>query len=871
MTFINPDRADLLATIGLKKNISGADGSYLYDTEGNRYFDCHSQYGAVPFGYNDQKLKEIILCFFNDKLPAMVQPISNPIAESLAERLTKLAPGKMRYVTYVNSGAEAVEAAVKVAISKTGRKKLIALKSGFHGKTRAALTLTHTPDYSEPFYAGDRANNVVHIQAGDLETLENHLKTREYAAFFVEPIQGEGGMQVPPQGFLKQAEALCKAYKTLFVVDEVQTGLGRTGRLFACEHEGLEPDILLLAKALGGGVVPLGAVLMTKDVWNSDYGLNHSSTFANNGFTCHVGNAVLDRLTENDCQLLGEIVEKGRYLRERLLGLVEKYPNAFSGVSGRGLMHGLSLKAWRGNYFFNYLSKTGLIVPFVSGYLFNCHKIYTVPTTTQSNVLRIAPSLTISFEQIDSILDALHDVGEQLNSGNYFRLLKYAFETDVSSVIRKDAIYEAREMVVENIDKLGRFAFLIHPTSEEDIISGLKSSFKNIPDDLINELLLWADKLSSKQMTSADVFYLPRLETKRGGFVDGYLIFAPFTPRQMLRMSAKDRIKLMNAYIDAAKKVDANVVGLGAFTSIISKGGEMVADAGPVITSGNSLTALTAFHGVKQVLAMQGKSLSDTHVAVIGAYGSVGRISSLKLAEECREISLIGNPNNASSTRLLQILAGEIIQQALQSVQGNLLKRQGTLVDGLIKNELLCRKESSDEDFISLYSAFDAFWTKNPSERFIHISTDIRLLANRWDAVISATSQGESFIDPSHFKLNAVICDVARPSDLLSSLNGERDDLICFEGSLLKLPEKVRFGEENLQGFPTGVGLACLSETIVLAMSQVKRNYSIGSRMSLADAEWIYEESVAHGFEVYLNLPVAMSVTSHRVDEAVYA
>ncbi|HWI54606.1 MAG TPA: aspartate aminotransferase family protein, partial [Desulfobacteria bacterium] len=311
---INPTMDKVLKTFKLDIAYHRADGLHLYDKDGNRYLDFIAQYGAVPFGYNPPEIVSAIREFLDSGIPTMVQPSIPLKAVELAERLLAAAPGNMAQVTFCQSGAEAVETGIKLASSATGKPKIVSASNSFHGKTMGALSATGRQVYQEPFFVP--VPGFMTVPFDDLDALEEMFSNEgnNIAAFIVEPIQGEGGIIIPSEGYLKQAGELCRKYRILLIVDEIQTGLGRTGRLFACEEEGVEPDILLLAKALGGGMVPVGACLCTKEVWNQDFGKLHSSTFANNNLTCSVGLAVLDKLTQEDSAIVKNAAVKGKYI-----------------------------------------------------------------------------------------------------------------------------------------------------------------------------------------------------------------------------------------------------------------------------------------------------------------------------------------------------------------------------------------------------------------------------------------------------------------------------------------------------------------------------------------------------------------------------
>jgi acetylornithine/succinyldiaminopimelate/putrescine aminotransferase len=423
--FTNPDRKRILDLIGFSRVGQSADGHYICDSDGNKYFDCLSQYGAVPFGHNSPVIWEAIQAVNRNREPALIQPFRSSAAEALAQRLVEVSPVGPGYVTFTCSGAETVEAAIKLARAKTDKKTILATEMSFHGKTLGALSATGNDKYKIPFNLDTTAFD--HIPYGDLEALQQRLRLGDVAGFIVEPIQGEGGMRVPPSGYLKKAADICRAHKVLIIIDEIQSGLGRTGKLFACEDEGFQPDILLLAKALGGGIVPIGACICAKRVWTESFGHLHSSTFANNQLTCSVGLAVLEHLLHDSRQLIKNVAAKGSFLANGLQSLVQRYPRAFIATDGAGLMRGITLRPWKleNDYFLTYISSTGMAVPLACAYLLHEHKILTVPTFNKNAVLRLQPSLTVTYEELNKVLMAFDGLGSTIANGNFKHLLSF--------------------------------------------------------------------------------------------------------------------------------------------------------------------------------------------------------------------------------------------------------------------------------------------------------------------------------------------------------------------------------------------------------------------------------------------------------------
>ena len=295
---LNSRLTALLELIKADKPLVRASGLYFWDSGGNQYLDFLCGYAALSLGHNHPRVCEAV-----DKvkaLPNLVEGLSL-LAGALAHNLVVLAPGELQRVYFANSGAEVVDAAIKLARAATDRVKLVACRKGFHGRTIGALSVMDRREYTDPFKP--LLADVTIVPFGDSGALEAALRRRDVAGFVVEPIQGEAGIIIPPEGYLKAARDLCTHYGTLLIADEVQTGLGRTGMMFAVEHENVVPDVLLLGKALGGGVMPLSALLTTDALWRASKGGTarspfHTSTFGGNTRACAAALATLEVLTE---------------------------------------------------------------------------------------------------------------------------------------------------------------------------------------------------------------------------------------------------------------------------------------------------------------------------------------------------------------------------------------------------------------------------------------------------------------------------------------------------------------------------------------------------------------------------------------------
>ena len=884
---LNPERRFLLQHIGFDKNITKALGNYYVDEAGNRYLDFLAQYGAVPFGHNPAALWETIYRHGSEHQPAFVQPLTSPGAEALAARLVDIAPGKMRYVTFVNSGAEAAEAAIKLARAHTGRQTILSTVRGFHGKTLGALSATDNPAYRAPFLLDTTCFE--RIAFDDLDSLETRLMRGDVAAFLVEPIQGEGGMRVPSRGYLLGAARICKQYGTLFVLDEIQTGLGRTGTMFAADAEpGLAPDILLLSKALGGGIVPLGAMLCTKAVWSEAFGFYHSSTFANSHFTCAIGCKVIDMLLADDQAVVRHASAMGELLERGLDALVRTYPTVFAERRGRCLMQALELAPWSGenSYFLSHASKKGFAVPLLSGYLLSVHGIVTAPVFNQNASLRLEPPLTIEAHEIERLLAALDAAARLIAAEDFVGLFSFVSGAPAPASaparpapVRALANYQ-RPAAAEH--KRGSFAFMIHPTDDDVLFDTLPPEFAALDLTQKSSWRQWMASWFSRMYEPAAVYHLPALRSHAGGYVEGWLIAAPLTPLRMMRLRKEEKTALLAAYVEVAQELKVDIVGMGAFTSVIARGGDDLLGAPVNLTTGNSLTAIASAESLRAAALAQGRDFAAATVAVIGAAGSIGRLAALHFARYAKCVVLFGNPKNPLGLDKLAEVAGEMYRTAAERALANNASGIAELLMEVIGPVELTRlSETIDAaDLLGFKRGIEERLARvGVAELPILLSDTLERDLGKADCVLSASAAGASFIDPAWFAPGCIVCDVARPLDVLGTVKGLRPDVFVYEGGVMRLPEHISFGAQNVLGYPRGYNLACLSETMVLAMDGARRNYSIGSRIDYAGALAIYASSRTHGFEFAVLVdgvaqdvrPLPLAASSVAIDAAVEA
>ena len=404
--YLNEQMVRVLQTIGYDVGFTSGRGQYLWDRKGDRYLDLLSGWGVFALGRNHPDIRRALVSVIEADLPNLVQMDVSALAGILAEKLLKYTPW-LDKAFFCNSGAEAVEAAIKFARAATGRPGLVYCDHAFHGLTYGALSMNGDGTFREGF--GPLIPNVAETPFDDLGALEIALRGRNVAAFFVEPIQGKGA-NIPSPGYLRGAADLCRKYGTLFVADEIQTGVGRTGKFLAVEHWGVEPDMVLLAKALSGGHVPVGAVLLRRKTFENvfnrmDRAVVHGSTFSKNDLSMAAGVATLDVL-ENE-HLVENAARRGEEILTRFRAMLDRY-ELVKDVRGKGLMIGIEFGAPRSlklKTAWTLLEKVnaGLFCQMITIPLFKDHKVLSQVAGHGNHTIKLLPPLNLGAEDVDWI------------------------------------------------------------------------------------------------------------------------------------------------------------------------------------------------------------------------------------------------------------------------------------------------------------------------------------------------------------------------------------------------------------------------------------------------------------------------------------
>lgn len=448
-SYISPTIADLWNMADFARLFVRGEGMQLWDEEGNMYYDFVAGYGSVNFGHNNPSIISGVRKMLDSKIPSIVQISPTLVTSALAENIAQILPGDLEVSFFCNSGTEAVEAAIKLVKKVSNKRYIVSATGSFHGKSLGSLSISGKEKYKKHFRP--LLKNAINIPFGDIEAAEMIFKEKDVAAFFIEPVQGEAGVIIPPTGYLKEIRFLCDKYDILLVVDEIQTGFGRTGKNFAVEFDNIVPDIMTISKSLGGGLAPIGACVTSKALFKKAYGKSenyalHTSTFGGNNFTSTAAIQATKLLIDGDFAKKAEI--NGMYFKKRLLELQENF-SIIKEVRAIGLMIGIEfqmdyfgglgemkkqIESYLDDEFDNmgdllsdelyktidrFTSKiTGDIESYmqknftlmISSYLLKEFGILTFSTLNNPNVIRVQPPLIITEKEIDYFITSFESV-----------------------------------------------------------------------------------------------------------------------------------------------------------------------------------------------------------------------------------------------------------------------------------------------------------------------------------------------------------------------------------------------------------------------------------------------------------------------------
>ncbi|HUY11833.1 MAG TPA: aspartate aminotransferase family protein, partial [Candidatus Dormibacteraeota bacterium] len=386
--YVNPPLARVMKLSGSPIEVR-AQGATIWDQNGKAYLDFAGGYGVFTLGHRHPRVIAAVREQL-DRIALSGKTMFNVLLGRASKRLAELSPGDLEISFWCNSGTEAVEGAIKLARVATGRAKIVATHDAYHGKTFGALSVSGRDAFQAPFRP--LLADVAHVPFGDVTALEAALV--DAAAFIVEPVQGEGGVNVPPPGYLREVRAACDRAGALLIADEVQTGLGRCGYRFACDRDGVVPDVMTLAKGLSGGVIPVGAFIARSEIWKRAYAkapLVHTSTFGGNELACAAALAAMEVLEEE--HLVENARERGEQLLAGCAAIAAEFPSVIAQVRGLGLLVGVELRSE---------GYAGWIIPEMLK-----EGVTAAWTLNQQRVIRLEPPLIVTAGEVARGLAAL--------------------------------------------------------------------------------------------------------------------------------------------------------------------------------------------------------------------------------------------------------------------------------------------------------------------------------------------------------------------------------------------------------------------------------------------------------------------------------
>jgi acetylornithine/succinyldiaminopimelate/putrescine aminotransferase/predicted amino acid dehydrogenase len=837
--FVTPALGRRIQRAGLDKCFVRGSGCYLEDADGRRYLDLMSSYGALPFGFNPPEIWSALIGVRDALEPNLATPSALEAAGALAERLLEVAPEPLRYAVFTNSGAESVEAAIKLCRAATGRRAVLSMKGAFHGKTLGALSATGNAHYQEGF--GIFSQDFETLPFGDLAALETRLAEhpRHYAALLLEPVLGEGGVRPCPVGYGRRAVELCHEYGTLVIADEVQTGLGRTGHLFACVDDGWVPDVMALAKALGGGLVPFGAVLYSDRARTEHFELRHSSTFAGNALGCRAGAAVIELLLREEGALLRSVRSCGERLLGRLRELQRQYPAVIREVRGRGFMIGIEFQFTDPAHEASLLqtaAEQGFLAALASSYLLNAEAIRVAPTLSCSNTLRVAPPLIAVWEQCEVFIEAFERLLQILSRADTGALLRSIEERRPLLEERRWAARRAPRFV-RATGQDHRFGFVLHPIQTRD--------YQRIDGSLdclsAEGLEIAAERIS--EFSEPFVASSSRIEAPGGVTAHAEFAALPYTAAQLHALPRSFAVRVVEQAVALLAARGASVVGLGAYASIVTQGGSAVRVPGVALTSGNSFTALAGEEGLRRALQAVGMLPADATVLIAGAAGSTGGAVTALLAGHVRRVILVGNPERSPS--VVRAAQRQVVASTCRYIARQIERRE-PMQPGSIGARLAgCadrpRAAASDAEFLAFAELME-----HDAGLFL-LGPALETVLPFADAVVLATSAPRPLLSANDIGRGAVICDLSQPRNAGRELCEARPDVLVFDGGVIEVPGRPSLGDFGLE---QGLAYACMAETALWALAGRERSASIGVPLSLDEIEELRALAVRFDFKL---------------------
>lgn len=940
--YVKPKAAKVLRAIGLDVSYERAAGNYLYyrDSQGQeqQVLDLLGGYGTLMLGHNPPAIVDALRQQLDRQVAVHAQFSLRGQAGELAARLSAIAQreqgGDEDFITtFANSGAEAVEAAIKHAelsrvlkleelleeitahidrvrdalrrgeasiaanlydstdvrdwqfdvrnfddlivtlINHNSRELarrpvFVCLEKSFHGKLAASVQLTYNKNFRRAFqFLGIKTRFVamndsaalariaeeeaafifdLALENGQVQLVKRPLPM--FCAFLLEPIQGEGGIHLLSADFGRDIRRFCNQQQCPLIIDEIQSGMGRSGRFFAASHIGLRGDYYTLSKALGGGLAKIAALLISRSQYQPDFGLIHSSTFAEDDLSCAVALAVLEQLEANDGALYQLAATRGEQLMAGLRALQQRHPQVIAEVRGRGLFIGVEFhpRSASPSQILRSTDYADSLGYFLAGYLLRREQIRLAPTGSAPNVLRLEPSVYLSDAEIERLLQALERLCQILEAEDSLHLVHPL--SNPERPLPRPQIRDHRRPLAA-IDNRGasrgpvrKVAFINHLIGPE-WLRQVDPALSELSDAELRAFVL------NMAVNKKSAPYPPvRIHSPLGQAVDFILYPLCVVSEQMgdwLQRADLDEIRDdIEERIRAAQEDGCELAGLGMYTSIVSNNCTALQIPEIGLTSGNALTVAMAMQAVDKAMAEQGKRWASSSLAVIGGAGNIASTYAIMLAERTARLTLIGSGSDGALQRLGRT-AQAIYEAAWEQLQGPGAPQglAACLLDEPLVQQWLREGAPERQRGRLLQQAISA---RHGSDPYIHLSLDVADAAGA-DVLLCAANAPAPFVDASGLQPGAIICDVAVPHNVISSSLSQRPDLLYMQGGVVATPGGVSLDEGARAFLGAGQLYACMAETAILGLSGHRGHYSHGA-ISPQQVKEIAALAELHGF-----------------------
>ncbi|MFL5381800.1 MAG: aminotransferase class III-fold pyridoxal phosphate-dependent enzyme [Longimicrobiaceae bacterium] len=788
--YCRPAVLRMMQAVGLDALYERAEGDLLWRRTPSglvEVLDLVGGFGANLFGHYHPDLVAEERRLSERKVPLLAQGSCRGGAARLA---MELAARIGDYVTvFTNSGTETVEAAMKHARLETGRGSFWAVRGAFHGKTVGSVQATWTYRHAYGGW-GPKVRFIDPHDPADWAAAEAEPEAADLAGLLLEPVQGEGGVRPLPAPFVAWAVEACRRRGAPVIVDEIQSGMGRTGTLLASQALGIEPDYLCLSKALGGGLVKIGALMISRERLVDDFTLAHTSTFAEDDRGCLLAAKALHILDRDD--LPARCAASGKALQERLQGVADRFPDVIQEVRGAGLMVGVQLREQDDSpsNTLRMLSRQEVLGYAAAAYLLNVQRVRVLPTLSQPLTLRVQPSAYVSEVHMDRAAAAIEALCTTLRAADLVHFTGFAVGRPAAPVQPwRPAVPLRRE--APRITR--RVAFLGHLIVPEHAVLWDGALERFTPDEID------AHVRRSAKVLGPVIFDQEHITSVTGeqvhfSFIGLYLTSAQVS-ESLARRDGDWIMEKIEEGVALARDSGCQVVGLGGYTSIVARNCKRVRTPGIALTSGNSLTVGMGLEALRRAADEAGIGVATSALGVVGAGGNIASTYAAIMAPRVREVVLVVRDPESPRAR----------------------------------------------------AQVDALRQIAPRTRITATADLGALRACR--LVLAASNAAEPLIFPHHlYEGPTVICDISLPPDVDASVAAERPDVRVIRGGVVRLPHNPTFG---LAGAPLDPGLvyACLAETVLMGLEGATTHGSYGP-VTPAGVEAALAMARKHGFEL---------------------